>query len=319
MSDNVVYLAKPPSRIAEFVRVGYDRHVQCEHLISAGKIEGNRFVFDACNLDRHGALVADLLASGSEVVLDTNAAELSAPGRFSRSARHAPWAADGRALEPEDFRPGTNRSVIEPIARCVADLGFTSVLAPSHHLGHQPEDHLELDLRSADALSEALARAVTGEVRVDYPLILRMADLKNSNTRRRIIAKLRLAAFDQLWIRLDGFGDHATGAAISKAIAALEDFKVLGRPIIIDHASGLPALALEAFGVASGHAHGIGGKNRFAASDWFRPAEVRRNVFICQLSIFNWIPKPSGSYLAPPLRQGLTWAAMIEPVVDPFS
>src|SRR3546814_20530718 len=55
----------------------------------------------------------------AEIILDTNCAELSVPGRFSGSMKSAPWAAEGRLLEAADFTPGTNRSVIEPIARHV--------------------------------------------------------------------------------------------------------------------------------------------------------------------------------------------------------
>jgi hypothetical protein len=42
----------------------------------------------------------------------------------------------------------------------------------------------------------------------------------------------------------------------------------LGKPIIADYVSGLVGLATVAFGVASGIAHGVGGRERFNAGQW---------------------------------------------------
>ncbi|MEO0631660.1 MAG: hypothetical protein AAFY46_13190, partial [Planctomycetota bacterium] len=138
MTDNVVYLHAAPPRpreIAQVIRIGFFDHLKAEHLISTHKLAARRFVIDAGNVERQANLVRTLRNAGAEIVLDTKVAELSAPGSASGSARHAPWAASGRLLEAADLIAGTNRSVIEPIARFAVAHGFTAVMAPSHYLG----------------------------------------------------------------------------------------------------------------------------------------------------------------------------------------
>ena len=93
MTDNVVYLQKP-REIAQFMRVGFLEHRRCEHLLSAGKLPMRRFVIEAANFERQGSLVRSLKDEGAEIVLDTNAAELSTRGRFGSSVSAAPWAVE---------------------------------------------------------------------------------------------------------------------------------------------------------------------------------------------------------------------------------
>src|SRR5262245_51092399 len=116
--DNVVYLRGQPRReIAQYVRVGFLEHGTCEQLLASRKLVARRFVIDAANFQRQHSLVQTLRNDDAEIVLDTNAAELSVLGRFSGSAKDAPWAVKGRPLEHEEFLPATNRSIIGPIAR----------------------------------------------------------------------------------------------------------------------------------------------------------------------------------------------------------
>lgn len=126
MTDNVVYLHGRPRGVAQITRIGYFEHRQCEHLLSANKLAPRRFVIEAANaVDRQAGLLGTLRDADAEIVLDTNAAELSVPGRFSGAMKSAPWAAGGRMLEPDDFVAGSNRSVIEPIARFAVANGIT--------------------------------------------------------------------------------------------------------------------------------------------------------------------------------------------------
>ena len=116
MTDNVHYLHPPPTSIAQFLRVGSTGHRQLEHLLSAGKLPPTRFVIDAASYDKQSDLIKALQKARVEIVLDTNAAELSTIGRYGGKFQDAPWARADRPLEGEDFIAGTNCSVIEPIA-----------------------------------------------------------------------------------------------------------------------------------------------------------------------------------------------------------
>ena len=49
--------------------------------------------------------------------------------------RFAPWAAEDRPLDNDDFVAGTTRSVIEPISRFAIDNGVGTGMAPTHYLG----------------------------------------------------------------------------------------------------------------------------------------------------------------------------------------
>ncbi|MEL6219577.1 MAG: hypothetical protein AAFR79_14100 [Pseudomonadota bacterium] len=274
MTDNVVYLHASPPRpreIAQVIRIGFFDHLKAEHLISTHKLAARRFVIDAGNVERQANLVRTLRNAGAEIVLDTKVAELSAPGSASGSARHAPWAASGRLLEAADLIAGTNRSVIEPIARFAVAHGFTAVMAPSHYLGDTGENWLGVDLRSAVALRSALDREGGADVALDFPVILRYAQLRDPAMQRRLIEAIADLPDGHVWLRVSGFGADATGTGMARFIEACHALRELGRPIIVDHLGGLASLATSAFGAVSGYAHGLEGKSRFDAREWLKP------------------------------------------------
>src|SRR5688572_27946788 len=131
MTKNVTYIHTKHDEIAEGTRVGFREQGLCEQLLIPNKSTSPRFVIDAATEGprRHKSLLRSLKDRKAEIVLDSNCSELSVPGRFSGSAKSAPWAAVVRALEAADFTPGTNRSVIEPIARYAAKNEVTAVLS----------------------------------------------------------------------------------------------------------------------------------------------------------------------------------------------
>jgi hypothetical protein len=57
MSDNVVYLHRRPREIAQYMRVGFQEHSRCEHLLSANKLSVRRYVIEAANFERQAGLV----------------------------------------------------------------------------------------------------------------------------------------------------------------------------------------------------------------------------------------------------------------------
>lgn len=271
MTDNVHYLTKRPRKIAQFMRVGFFEHRQIEQLLSAGKLPVKRFVIEAANYERQGGLVRTLRDEDAEIVLDTNVAELSTVGKYSGSAKAAPWAVDGRPLEREDFVEGTNRSVIEPIARFSVENKISAVMAPTHYLGDDQIEWLKVDLRACIALRRALDKYDGQSIAIDYPLIITYKQLRDPNFRASLINDLRNVPFDYLWLRVSGFGADATPAGVERYIKSLFSFHALERPIIADQVGGLASLAVCVFGASSGFSHGVSGKERFSAAGWVNP------------------------------------------------
>lgn len=271
MSDNVVYLhGRRPRKVAQAVRIGFFDHRQAEHLWSANKLNARRFIIEAANVQRQAGFLRTLLDANAESILDTNVAELSVSGRFSGAVKAAPWAPDGRMLEPDDMIAGTNRSVIEPIARFAVANGFMSVMAPTHYLGDEKHDWLAVDLRAAEALRLALDREGGAHIAIDYPLILTSRQLRDPVLRERVISGIADLPEGQVWLRVAGFGADATGVGISRYIESIRCLHEMSRPIMADQVGGLAGLAACAFGAVSGFAHGIEGKQRFNAGDWLK-------------------------------------------------
>ena len=272
MFGKVVYLhGRPPREIAQIVRIGFFDHRQAEHLWSANKLTARRFVVEAANVERQASLIRTLKDAGAEIVLDTNVAELSVRGRFSGAVKAAPWAAEDRMLDAGDMAAGTNRSVIEPIARFAVAKGFTAVMAPTHYLGDDGTDWLTVDLKAAEALRAALDREGGQHIALDYPVILSNRQLRDPALRARLLSGLADLPEGHVWLRVGGFGADATGVGMSRYIEAIRPLHALGRPIIADQVGGLAALAACAFGATSGYAHGIEGKQRSDMGDWLKP------------------------------------------------
>ena len=271
MNNNIHYLHGRPREIANFTRVGFSEHRQVEHLLSAGVMPASRFVIEAANFKRQTSLIRTLRDEKAEIILDSNVAELSAKGRFGGAMRFAPWAAEKRPLDKDDFIPGTNRSVIEPISRFAIENGIGTVMSPTHYLGDGEYQWFKVDQASCEALRQDLDRRGGEHIAIDYPLIVTYAQLRDPETRKILIDGLRDLPFDFLWLRVSGFGADATAAGVERYMQALFEFHALGKPIITDQVGGLASLAISAFGAASGFAHAITGKERFTASGWIKP------------------------------------------------
>lgn len=272
MDNKIVYLHEPPPPIAQFLRIGATGHRHLEHLLSAGKLPPERFVVSAASFEKQIDLVQTLQGMGREIVLDTNTAELSALGRYGGSMQNAPWAQIDRPLEQDDFVPGTNRSVIEPIARFAVKKGVDAIFAPTHFVMDARDPWFPVDSIACRALRNALDREGGREISIDYPLIVPSKLLRDPVARKIIIRGIADLPFDRLWLRVSGFGADATAVGIERYILAAYDFHELGKPIISDYIGGLAALAFAAFGGVNGFSHGAGSSERFNASDWNKPA-----------------------------------------------
>ena len=271
MTGNVHYLDPRPPQIAQVLRVGSTGHRQLEHLLNAGKLPPTRFVVDAASYDKQIDLIKALEEVGAEIVLDTNAAELSTIGRYRGAFKAAPWAQPNHPLQREDFVAGTNRSVIEPSARFAVARDVRAVLALTHFITEARSPWLTIDANACTALRVALDREGGEHIEIDYSLITSYALLRDPIARAQFVTLLRDLPFSNLWLRISGHGADATPTGIRRYIAASLDFHQLGKPIIADHLGGFAALAFVAFGAGSGFAHGAGGQDRFDASNWNKP------------------------------------------------
>lgn len=271
MVGNVVYLHAQPAEIGQFLRVGTSGHRQLETLLGSGRLPIGRFVLDGSAVLKQQDLLSSLKDAGREIVLDTNAADLSVIGRFDGSAKAAPWANQERMLLPEDFGRKSNQDVIGKIARFAVEHGFTAVQAPTHLLEGSADPWLQVDLDSCHSLRRVLDAEGGRNILIDYPLITTTAVLRDPVQRRAFLQLLGDLPIDYLWIRASGFGSDASPVGIRRYIAAIGDFQRLQRPIVADGVGGLTALAVVAFGAASGVAHGVAERERFDAGDWNKP------------------------------------------------
>lgn len=270
--SNIVHLHQPPPRIGHYLRVGHREHVLADRMRVEGRISQLGLVFDACYVEVQAHLIQDLRDEGRELILDTNIAEQSVPGRFSGTVSDAPWARKDGPLEPDDFVSGTNRSVLEPIARFAVTHGFHTVLSPTHYLGGGQLSWLDVDQKSCRALRTALDREGGKAVGINYALILDNAQIKDIGVVRRMVATLQGLPISALWLRVSGFGVDATGAGVDKMARAVLEFHQLGIPIIIDRLGGLAAYGLASLGIISGYANGLKGKDAFQTSGWLKPS-----------------------------------------------
>ena len=127
----------PP--IAGYLRIGHTGHRKLLDLQAAGRLPFRRVVFDAAHFDDQVELAKTLKASGCEIVLDPNFAEMATVGRFgSSSLQKLPWANLERPWEPGDFDRRRNRDAAKAIAEFAVSAGVHAVLAPAHLLGWEP-------------------------------------------------------------------------------------------------------------------------------------------------------------------------------------
>jgi len=274
MAQNVFYLHGQPSPVGHFLRVGTTGHRQLETLLSAGKTMPDRVVIEASAAGRQQELIQALREAGAELILDTNIAELSSPGRFSGAAREAPWANPLAVLNPDDMKANANRDVIGQIARYAVALGFHAVLAPTHILDGSPDPLFGIDRNATAALRRALDAEGGSEIDIHYELNIKNGALRDPVQRRAFIAGLADTPYASLWFRVSGFGADATPVGLRRYIAAMLDFTRLERPIVADGVGGLAAVAIAAFGAAGGICHGVAEKERFDASGWAKPPKA---------------------------------------------
>jgi hypothetical protein len=260
----------PP--LAGFLRVGHTGHRKLLDLQAAGRLPFRRVVFDAAHLEEQIELVKRLKASGCEIVLDPNFAEMATVGRFgSPSIQRLPWANLDRPWRPEDFAGRRNQDASRAIAEFAVKAGVDAVLAPTHLLEQANDAWRPIDLRVCEALRHELDQCGGSSIAIDYQVITTGALLKDGAHRASLVAELMSMPIENVWVRASGFGATATGAGTRHFVESVRGFHELGRPLVVDMAGGLAALGAAAFGAVAGLSHGVGQKETFKAADWRKP------------------------------------------------
>jgi hypothetical protein len=159
MSATVHVLHSKPSVVGSYLSVGHTGHRKLEALIAASRLEFRSFVFDAAHIDEQKDLLSALQRAGCEIVLDPNAAETAAVGRFDSSASALPWGNPDRPWEPNDFGKKRNLDTAKAITDFVMRHDVDAILAPAHCIETFPNPWLSIDLGLCEELRHELDRA----------------------------------------------------------------------------------------------------------------------------------------------------------------
>jgi hypothetical protein len=268
MPATVHVLHPKPTSIGSFLRIGHTGHRKLESLIAASRLRFRRFVFDASHIEGQRDLLGTLRRSGCEIVLDPNLAETAAPGRFESLVSTLPWGNADRPWQPDDYGRNRNHDTAQSIAEFAVKHNVDAVLASTHWIESVPSLWTTIDLRLCEELRNELDRAGGRNIAIDYQLITTNTLLKDAPSREALIAGLRHAPVENVWLRSFGFGATATGTATRSFIEASRSFHDIGKPIIADFAGGFCALAAAAFGGIGGLCHGVGQKETSRIGDW---------------------------------------------------
>ena len=277
MVATVHHLHPPSPPLAGFLRVGHTGQRKLEALHAAGRFPYRRVVFDAAHLAQQLGLLERLRASGCEIVLDPNFAEMATEGRFQSGVSRLPWANQERPWRPDDFGPGRNANLASLIAEFAMQCGANVVLAPTHLIETAIDHWRGIDFSFCEMLRRELDRFGGAAVAIDYQLITTNAVLRDDQLRRQLIPGISDLPVENIWLRVSGFGATATGAGTRHFIESVADLHQLERPFVADCAGGFAALASLAFGAVGGISHGVGQKEGFRASDWKKPPGGRSN------------------------------------------
>lgn len=270
MSAKVLQLHPQPSPVGHFLRVGHSGFRQLETLQASGRLPANRFVVEAARIDEQRDLIDAVRRAGSELILDSNAAELATVGRYQGAARRLPWANPERPWSPDDFGTAATETFVSALARFAVENRVHTILSPTRVIDSPLNDWLRVDLLTCEALRVALDREGGKGIAIDYPLLVSYSSVRDEAHRRAYIARLKDLPCDYVWLRISGFGADATPVGLRRYLNASHEFHVLDKPVVADGVGGFAGLAIVAFGGAAAISHGVAERERFNAVEWRR-------------------------------------------------
>lgn len=277
--SNVVRLPRPtamrsrPDPLGFFVRVGFNDHLELLDLIATGERGIFGFVIEAQYLSRHRDLVTEARKRGFDVILDPKTQPMALPYGHTDSLASLPWGGE-RYHNLADFEARAGRDKAARIVDFALANNFTQVLGPTHLLSGANDPWLRRDIASMSWVADEIAKS-RKSLGLLYPLALPMAVFRNGEERRAVLSAMHDAPCDSIWVKVENFGDSATGEKTAAYIEACRDLHDRQVPIVGDHIGGLPGLGALAHGGLGGMAHGVTMQQRFSAASWRRASESR--------------------------------------------
>jgi len=275
VSSNVIRLPRPrqlrpgPASLGFYVRVGRNDHVEMLHLIATGERGIFGFVIDAQNVERHRELIAEARRHDFDVILDPKTQPMGLAGGHTGNLAALPWGLP-RHHNVTDFDGSEGQRRAAQIVEVAATNGFTQLLGPTHLLSSPNDLWLRRDIAMMNWTAERIAATGAG-LGLIYSLAEPMDVLRRPTERQAIIAAIADAESGAIWLKVENFGDDATGEKAAAYIDACRDFHQRGLPVIGDYIGGLPGLGALAFGAIGGMAHGVTMQQNFKAANWRRP------------------------------------------------
>jgi hypothetical protein len=273
--SNVIHLPRPrsqrpnPEGLGFFVRVGRNDHIELLHLLRTGEEGIFGFVIDAHNIERHKDLITEARKRDFDVILDPKIQQMGFPGAHTEGLAALPWGLE-RHHNLTDFDGSEGRRRAAQIVEAAANHQFTQILGPTHLLNGPNDPWLRRDIAMMTWTADEIARN-SKQVELIYSLAVPMSVLRNTGERRALIAALADAPCSAIWLKIQHFGDDATGEKVAAYIEACREFHERGLPLVGDHIGGLPGLGALAFGAVGGIAHGVTMQQTFRASGWRSP------------------------------------------------
>ena len=275
MSGNVIHLPRArsqrpdPEGLGFYVRVGRNDHVTLLELLATGEEGIFGLVIDAQHVDRHRELITEARRRDLDVILDPKVLQMGFPGAITEVLSALPWGLD-RHHNVTDFDGSAGQQRAAQIVEVSAGNGCTQLLGPTHLLSSANDPWLRRDIAMMNGTANEIARS-GAELDLIYPLAVPMRLLRSAAERRAIIAAIADAPCAAIWLRVENFGDDATGEKVAAYVEACRDFHARGIPLVGDYVGGLPGLGVLAFGAVGGIAHGVTVQQSFRASNWRRP------------------------------------------------
>jgi hypothetical protein len=310
MSSNVIHLLRPRAQrssslgLGFYVRVGRNDHIEMMHLIAAGERGIFGFVIDAHNVDRHRELITEAQRRDFDVILDPKTQPMGFPHGNTASLAALPWGLE-RHHNATDFDGAEGQRRAAQIVEFAVTNGFTQILGPTHVLSGANDPWLRRDIAMMNWTGDRIASSGT-DIGLIYSLALPIRVLRQLAERRAVVAAISDARCDAIWLKVENFGDHATGEKTAAYIDACRDFHECGVPVVGDHVGGLPGLGVLAFGAVGGIAHGVTLQQSFKTSNWRLPRApqgggVSWRVYFPQLDVLL-MPRVAERLLGTSLR-----------------
>ncbi len=277
MASNVIHLPRPEGlrenddSLGWYLRVGWNQHRAVMDVMAEGEDGFIGVVIDAQSVERHKELRIETAKKGIDLILDTKTHASATIGGHNASLAKLPWGLE-RHHKVDDFIGAAGMGRAQQMVEFAVEAQFNQILGPTHLLNSANDQWLRADIEMMKFVQDELEE-LPQDVELIYPLALPMKVMRDTHQFRAIIGAISDAPFDAIWLRIENFGSDATGEKTKAYIAACEELKSFGVPLVADHVGGLVGTSLLAFGAVGGIAHGIAEKEHFRIAGWKKPQQ----------------------------------------------